>query len=432
MSRRINLFLGKLVLLGFGLAINFAMNIGAFADTLNVKAEPGALAKAIANATPGIVLKLEAGIHAGPILIDKSITLTGTKGTIIDGKGLGTVIKITAEDVTIRGLKIISSGDNLPEKHSGIFVNKTAHRAIIEDNFLENNLISVYLWGADDVMVRNNKIYGRQDLRVNERGNGVQLWKSDGSLVIGNEIKYGRDGLFAMTTKNNIFRDNVIEDTRFAVHYMYANNSILEGNISRNNHVGYALMFSSDMKVIGNLSLGDRDQGIAMNYANQSKFIANQVISTEDKCVFIYNSNKNQFRRNLFKDCSIGVHFTAGSERNVISENAFIANQTQVKYVGTRNLDWADAGRGNYWSDNPAFDLDGNGLADAVYRPNDMVDRVVWAYPMSKLLLNSPAIQVLRWAQSTFPAIAPGGVYDSAPLMHPVIQAVIEEVKLNG
>lgn len=432
MSRRYNLFSGKLLLLGFGLTVGFAMNVGASADILNVKAEPGAVAQAIANATPGDVLILEAGIHTGPIVVDKSVTLTGVKGTIVDGQAIETTIKIMAEDVTIRGLKIINSGDNLPDKHSGIFVNKTAHRAIIEDNFLENNLISVYLWGAHDVMVRNNKIYGRQDLRVNERGNGVQLWESDGSQVIGNEIKYGRDGLFAMTTKNNVFRDNVIEDTRFAVHYMYADDSILEGNISRNNHLGFALMFSTSMKVIGNFSLGDRDHGIALNYANKSEFIGNQVIGVGDKCVFIYNSSKNQFRRNLFKDCGIGVHFTAGSERNVISENAFIANQTQVKYVGTRNLDWADAGRGNYWSDNPAFDLDGNGLADAVYRPNDMVDRVVWAYPMSKLLLNSPAIQVLRWAQSTFPAITPGGVYDSAPLMHPVMQPVLEEVKVNG
>ena len=40
-------------------------------------------------------------------------------------------------------------------------------------------------------------------------------------------------------------------------------------------------------------------------------------------------------------------------------------------------------------------------------------------YPAAKLLLNSPAVQVVRWAQSRFPAIHPGGVIDSAPLMSP-------------
>ena len=34
-------------------------------------------------------------------------------------------------------------------------------------------------------------------------------------------------------------------------------------------------------------------------------------------------------------------------------------------------------------------------------------------------LLNSPAVQVIRWAQSQFPAILPGGVVDSHPLMAP-------------
>jgi nitrous oxidase accessory protein len=35
------------------------------------------------------------------------------------------------------------------------------------------------------------------------------------------------------------------------------------------------------------------------------------------------------------------------------------------------------------------------------------------------MLLNSPAVQVVRWAQERFPAIHPGGVIDSAPLMAP-------------
>lgn len=87
----------------------------------------------------------------------------------------------------------------------------------------------------------------------------------------------------------------------------------------------------------------------------------------------------------------------------------------QVKYVGTRHLDWSDGGTGNYWSDNPAFDLNGDGIADAPYRPNDLVDQVVWRVPAAKLLLNSPAVQVVRWAQTQFPSLLPGGVIDSAP-----------------
>ncbi|MGO4842662.1 NosD domain-containing protein, partial [Rhizobiaceae sp. 2RAB30] len=65
-----------------------------------------------------------------------------------------------------------------------------------------------------------------------------------------------------------------------------------------------------------------------------------------EKCVFIYNANKNRFTGNLFEGCEIGVHFTAGSEGNAMSGNAFVRNRNQVKYVGTRSLDWSSGGRG--------------------------------------------------------------------------------------
>lgn len=93
----------------------------------------------------------------------------------------------------------------------------------------------------------------------------------------------------------------------------------------------------------------------------------------------------------------------------------------QVKYVGTRFVDWSHEGRGNYWSDNPAFDLDGNGIADRPYRPNDVMDVVLWTLPSAKALVSSPAVQMVRWAQARFPALYPGGVVDSAPLMRPAI-----------
>src|SRR3546814_5712588 len=69
------------------------------------------------------------------------------------------------------------------------------------------------------------------------------------------------------------------------------------------------------------------------------------------KCLFIYNAHMNRIHDNRFEGCPIGIHFTAGSERNRVSGNAFVGNQAQVKYVGTRRVEWTHAGRGHYWSD---------------------------------------------------------------------------------
>jgi nitrous oxidase accessory protein len=101
----------------------------------------------------------------------------------------------------------------------------------------------------------------------------------------------------------------------------------------------------------------------------------------------------------------------------VLTGNAFIGNQTQVKYVGTRDIEWSFEGRGNYWSDHASFDLGGDGIADSAFRPNDLMDHILWSQPAAALLTGAPAVQLIRWAQSSFPATLPGGVVDSAPLM---------------
>lgn len=390
---------------------------GATAATLKVAAGDAHLRNAVAASAAGDVLELASGIHYGPIRIERALTLKGEAGAVIDGQGKGSTIEVTVPDVTIRDLEIRNSGIDNP-MYAGVFLQKTAERATVENNRLDNNLVGIYVHGARDSMVRDNTIVGRKDLRLNDRGNGVYVWNAPGTQVIDNDISMGRDGIFTNVSKNNVFRGNRMHNLRFAIHYMYTNDSQVIGNTSIGNHVGLAIMYSDRLQVRDNTSVNDRDHGLLLNYANMSDIDGNSVYGAA-KCVFIYNANKNNFHENRFENCGIGIHFTAGSERNVVNDNAFINNETQVKYVSTRSLDWSYKGRGNYWSDNPAFDLNGDGLADTAYRPNDIIDQVVWRYPTAKLLLNSPAVQVIRWAQSQFPALHPGGVIDSAPLMKP-------------
>jgi len=388
------------------------------AADVRVPAGGGRLAAALATAAAGDVLRLAPGEHAGGISVDRPLTLVGEPGAEIVGPGKGRVVTLNAPGAVLRGVVVRGSGLDLSTEDSGVFVTTAARGATVAGNRIEGNLIGVYLKGAPDAVVRENEIVGRQDLRMNERGNGVQIWNAPGSSVIANDIRFGRDGIFVTTSKRNRFTDNRLRDLRFAVHYMYTDDSEVSGNVSTGNHVGYAIMYSTAIRMSGNRSVGDRDRGILMNYVNDTVVVDNSVTGAE-KCVFIYNTNKNDIRGNRFAGCDIGVHFTAGSERNRIWGNSFTGNRNQVKYVGTRHIEWSNDGRGNHWSDNLAFDLDGDGLADLPYRPNGMVDQIVWRHPLAKLLLNSPAAQVLRWTQSNFPALRPGGVVDSHPLMRP-------------
>ncbi len=386
------------------------------AAQVQVPAGGGALQTAIAGAAPGDVLILAPGVHDGPVTLDRPITLDGGGKAAIKGPGQGSVVTVTGEDVTVRGLLITGSGNAHQKIDSGVQLTRTARGGLIEGNRLEGNLFGIDIHGARDSIVRDNEVIGRRDRRMNDRGNGIYVWNAPGAVVEGNRIRYGRDGIFANTSKRNVFRGNLFRDLRFAIHYMYTHDSEISDNVSIGNHLGYALMFSDRVTVTGNLSLGDRDHGIMMNYANSSDIVGNLVRGGTEKCTFIYNAHKNLIAENRFEGCQIGIHFTAGSERNAITGNSFVGNRNQVKYVGTRDVEWSLEGRGNYWSDNPGFDLNGDGIGDSPYRPNDLMDHVLWSQPAAALLTGSPAVQLVRWSQSSFPATLPGGVVDSFPL----------------
>ncbi|NCM96531.1 MAG: nitrous oxide reductase family maturation protein NosD, partial [Rhodobacterales bacterium] len=65
------------------------------AAEIAVAAGGGALIAAIAGAAPGDVLILAPGRHAGPVLLDRPITLDGRGVAVIDGHGMGSVIAVT-------------------------------------------------------------------------------------------------------------------------------------------------------------------------------------------------------------------------------------------------------------------------------------------------------------------------------------------------
>ncbi|MDW3225780.1 MAG: nitrous oxide reductase family maturation protein NosD [Paracoccaceae bacterium] len=388
-----------------------------WAEERHVMAGQGRLATAIAGAGPGDVLILAPGRHEGTVTIDRPLTLTGGQGAIVDGMGQGTVISIDASDVTIRNLTVTGSGMNSQNTDAGIKILRKADRAIVENNRVLGNLHGIDVHGGHDAQVRGNTIEGTRHPRMNDRGNGIYVWNSPGTVIEGNSVRWGRDGIFSNTSRKGTYRNNLFRDLRFAVHYMYTNDSEVSGNVSIANHLGYAIMFSNRVVIKDNLSLSDRSHGIMLNFANNADVSGNLVRGGADRCTFIYNAHKNLIYNNRFEGCTIGIHFTAGSERNVLTGNAFLGNRTQVKYVGTRDIEWSFEGRGNYWSDHASFDLGGDGIADSPFRPNDLMDHILWSQPAAGLLTGAPVVQLIRWSQSNFPATLPGGVVDSAPLM---------------
>ncbi len=67
--------------------------------------------------------------------------------------GTGNVITVSAPGAVVRGLTIRGSGTDLEKMDAGIFIEKTAKKALVEGNTIEGNLYGVYIHGAEEAMV---------------------------------------------------------------------------------------------------------------------------------------------------------------------------------------------------------------------------------------------------------------------------------------
>jgi nitrous oxidase accessory protein len=389
------------------------------------------LEEAVAAVPPGATVVVPAGVNRGHLKLDKPITLVGEPGAVLDGQGQGDVLRISAANVTVRGLTVRHSGADLTAMNAGIYVERKARDIVLEDNRIEDSLFGVYLDGAANVRVAHNVIRGMPRLRESDRGDGIHLWNDTGCTIEGNDVADARDGIYVYVSSGNTIARNVVHGVRYGVHYMYSQHNVLLGNISRGNLAGYALMSSHDLKVIGNSSEDEGSYGFLLNYISHSEIAGNRVRritgqsddaggtidGTEGKGLFVYLSQFNSFHDNLVADSQIGIHMTAGSENNHLWANRFEDNRQQVKYVQNLAQEWSEQGRGNFWSDYLGWDLGDDGIGDIPFRPNDGVDVLLWKYPSARNLMTSPSVLLMRYVQRAFPVFTPPSVQDSHPLM---------------
>lgn len=379
---------------------------------------------------------LPAGEYIGHYVIDQPITLECAEGAILRAQGLGNALNIRAADVTVTGCDISDWGNNLTQMDAGIFVERTAKNARIENNFIHGQGFGVWVDATHNVSILNNKIQGEVSLRNQDRGNGIHLFAVRFANISGNEIWQTRDGIYIEAANDNIIHNNYMRDLRYGVHYMFSNRNEVTHNRTERTRTGYALMQSRQLTVTDNTSDHDQNYGLLMNYITYSTLKNNFVTAVqpgsgdgvhisgaEGKALFIYNSLFNTLSGNQFEHSALGIHLTAGSEDNRIYHNSFIGNQQQVKYVAIRYQEWSHEGKGNYWSDYLGWDRNSDGVGDVPYEPNDNVDRLLWIYPQVRLLMHSPSIELLRLVQRAFPVVKYPGVQDSFPLMRPVSNA---------
>lgn len=390
------------------------------------------------ESSSGDVITLNSGTYFGNFSINQEVTLRGLSGAIIDAQSKGHALHLHNSNITIEDLTIINWGDDLTEQNSGIYSVQKANNLLIQNNQLEGSGFGIWLQKAQHIKVLNNTVIGNTNLRSADRGNGIQLSIVKDVLVQGNNISDTRDGLYIISSQENVLQNNTMHDLRYGIHYMYSHNNKILNNLAYNTRAGYALMSSKLLTVSGNTSKNSEDYGFLMNFITSSTISnnvikdvwtkpENKVLGRDGKGLFVYNSAYNTISHNLIDTAEIGIHLTAGSENTKVYGNSFINNPTQVKYVSNKKQEWSQDGRGNYWSNYLGWDMNNDNIGDVIFEPNDGIDKLVWQYPEMKMLMDSPAIVILRWVQKQFPILKPPGVKDSFPLMQQPGQQLIHQ-----
>jgi len=413
------------------LAITFCLILNAGASTLQQQ---------IDAAAPNEIIRVESGVHAGPIIITKPLTLIGEPGAEIRGDGTGKVVTVAANDVTLRGLRITGSGLQLSDDDAAIFV--TGNHAIIENCVAADSLHGIYLKKVSGAQILNNRIEGKTTLVAsteavekgigqsaencdttlvaNRRGNGIHQWNCEGNLIRGNEISDARDGIYFSFTNNSRVENNLIHHVRYGLHYMYSDGNTFENNTFTDNAAGAAIMFSKNMVVRSNRFIsnrGYRAYGLIFQSADNSRLEQNEI--SENAVGLSFNQcNHNEIVANRVTRNYIGLRFGSNSDANRFTENIFTGNLHPIE-TGASDVSgslWAVHGVGNRWDTELELDLDRDGIVDVPHRELDLFGILRRDFPAIAFLSESPAVKLLRLANER--AVIPGmsSIEDPAPL----------------
>lgn len=391
---------------------------------------PGALAVAVAQAQDGDTIDVHGGVYAGPLEIDRAITLTGHDWPVIDGDGSGTVLKLTAPGTAVTGFVVRNSGDSLDEENAGIAVE--ASHITVANNRLQETLFGIYLRDAAGSVVAGNEIHSK-DLPVPRRGDAIRVWYSNDVVIENNVVEKGRDVVLWYSERLTV-RGNDVADGRYGLHFMYCDDAMIEDNRLLRNSVGAFLMYSRRLTLHNNtiaFNRGPSGYGVGLKDMDAA-VVENNLFLDNRVGAYIDNSPREidsfgRFHTNVFAYNDIGLRLLPSVRHNQFSNNSFMENQEQVAISGGGRLqenEWSNAGGGNYWSDYAGYDANGDGLGDVVYKSERLFENMMDRQSELRLFLYSPATNAIDFAAEAFPFVKPQPkLVDEKPLMAPAIPA---------
>ncbi len=372
------------------------------------------------DATPtGATLRLESRGYRGPVVIARSITIDGAGAAHIVGDGHGTVVRVRADHVTLRGLRISGSGDSQDQLDAGVHLQGTGHR--VEDSQIDDVLFGIDLHGADAAIVRRNRVRGKA-LPVALRGDPVRLWNSRFNRIEDNDFARGRDLTLINAPDNQVLR-NQFRDGRYGLHAVFSPRLLAEGNRIEHTGTGIVVLYSPGLALRHNRvahALTDGGAGIVLKESDDAIVEENEVLH----CAVgfkvdapIEGHGRLEVRGNQFAYNVVGLFFYGEGGNARFNDNRFDNNLTTVA-LSAPGAGSANRWLGNTWDDYEGFDRDGDRFGDTAHEAFIYADRIWMETPMTMFFRNSPVLELLDFLERLAPFSSPSRVLiDPRPRM---------------
>ncbi|MFB5193841.1 nitrous oxide reductase family maturation protein NosD [Neobacillus sp. KR4-4] len=360
-------------------------------------AEP--LQATIDSLKEGAVLQLENKTYSGNIVINKPITIIGSKKTVIKGDGSGNVISIKAPNVKLSHLTVMHGGMNRNSAEEYAAIKIYTNNNVVEHISIRDSFHGIYLSQAHHNTIRSNQIKGLGKGEIAAQGNGIHVYYANDNRLEKNTIEGTRDGMFFEYANNNKSYENNISHTRYGLHYMYSDENIFKKNIFTMNTGGAAIMNSNHLKLEDNqflVNYGNQSFGLLLLQANDND-IADNTFYMNQRGMYIDQATRNDFRHNKIVQNQIGIELWSSSNDQVFTLNQITENTIPAVTLGgnSENNSWSKDGKGNDWgSAFPITDLDQDHIGDFPITYRSSLYQLIEDQELSYLFLKSPALKI--------------------------------------
>lgn len=376
--------------------------------------------EALQIAKEGDVINVHAGVYKeGELVITKSVTIKGSKESILDGEHKTSVLVVRSNGVCIQGITIRNSGYSDLHELSGIRLENVS-RCRIEGNYFYDNYFGIYLANSRQCKILHNRVEGLAKTETSS-GNGIHLWKSEYNLLIGNHVSGHRDGIYFEFVKHSSIISNLSElNLRYGLHFMFSDDDSYRFNIFRNNGSGVAVMYTRRVTMDHNRfehNWGSAAYGLLLKEISYSR-INNNTFSMNTTGLYMEGSNQTVVENNDFIRNGWGLRILGDCFDDSVRFNNFKGNTFEVATNAIRSM---NVFYRNYWDQYRGYDLNHDQVGDIPYHPVSLYSKITEESPFTLMLLHSFFIDLMDQAEKVVPTITPEAFKDEFPLMKPLI-----------